>query len=121
MGIPHEEKSEFHSRDRWLIFSLLVGPMAALTDLTVSYALVPDACAQGTKWMLHLSTVIFALVALTGAAIAFRVRRLCESGGGYLWIERTKWVATVAMVLAVSSVVVILAMEIPNLILRSCD
>lgn len=121
MSIPHEEKSEFRSRDRWLMFSLLIGPMSALSNLTVSYILVPSACAQGTKSMLHLSALFFALIALTGAGIAFRIHRICESGGGYLWIERTKWVATAAMVLATGSVVVILAMEIPNIILRSCD
>jgi hypothetical protein len=121
MSESREQKSEFRPRDRWLMFSLFLGPLATLTHLTVSYSLVPTACVQRTKMMLHLSTLVFALIALAGGAIALRYYRQFGESDGIVWKERTRWVATMALALAVMSIIVILAMEIPNLMLRSCD
>ena len=116
-----EQKREFRSRDRWLVFAFILGPMAALTHLTVSYSLVADACARNSKMLLHVSTLVFLLLSLGAAAIAWRIYMAFVEAEGVLWRERTRWLATVALVMAISSAVVIIAMEIPNLILRSCD
>jgi H+/Cl- antiporter ClcA len=121
MSKSSEEKSEFRPRDRWLMFSFVLGPMAVLTNLLVSYSLVPTACTQRSKAMLHVSTLVFVVLSLIGGAIAWHYYKECDLADGVLWRERTRWVATVAMVLALASVVVILAMEIPNLMLGSCD
>jgi hypothetical protein len=121
MTIAREEKSEFRSRDRWLLASVFVGPLSVLTNLTVSYSLVPTACREGTKMMLHLSALVFILLSLCGAFIGRHYARQCDDTGGVLWRERTLWLARVALVLALSSAVVIAAMEIPNLILGTCD
>jgi hypothetical protein len=121
MTSVREEKSEFRPRDRWLLAGVFVGPLSVLTNLTVSYSLVPTACAQGTRLLLHVSTAVFGLLALAGALIGRHYYRQCEVTGGVLWRERTRWVALVALVLALSSAVVILAMAIPNVILRGCE
>lgn len=121
MPIPPPEKHEFRPRDRWLIASLVSGPLAALTHLTVSYSLVPSACAQGTRAMLLLSAFAFIAIALAGGAVAFRILKACDPVEGVLWVERTRWLATVASALAAASAVVIVAMSIPYLIHRICD
>jgi hypothetical protein len=38
-----------------------------------------------------------------------------------LWKERTRWLAMVVIVLSLFAALSIIAMEIPNVILRSCD
>jgi hypothetical protein len=121
MGKSSEEKREFRSRDRWLVFAFLLGPLAALTHLSVSYSLVPTSCAEGSKTMLHATTAAFLPLCLIAAAIAWTILRRCEAADSELWQQRTRWLATVAVVLAIFSAILILAMEIPNVILRSCD
>ncbi len=116
-----DEKTEFHARDRWLIFAFALGPMAVLTHLTVSYALVPESCAQDSKTMLHVSTAVFFVLALIAMLIGGHYHRAFMDAEGVLWKERTRWLAIVVMVLSVFSAVVILAMEMSNVILRSCD
>ena len=116
-----EDKREFAARDRWLLLSFWLGPMAALTNLTLNYALAAEACDRGTKTMLHLITFAFVVIALGSALLARRYYKQCEEPDGVLWMERTRWVSLVAMVLSLASAVVIVAMEVPNVILRSCD
>jgi hypothetical protein len=116
-----EQKTEFDTRDRWLLFALILAPSSVLAHLTVSYSLVPTSCAQGHKTLLHLSTCIFLLLAAGAAAIAWRIYGRFRDAEVELWRERTRWFSAFVMALAISSMVVILAMEIPNLILRSCD
>jgi hypothetical protein len=114
-------KTEFHTRDRWLTFAFALGPMAALGNLVAGYALVPTACAQASKTMLHVSTAAFFVVALIGALIGWRYHNAFAETDGTLWQERTRWVSMVVTVLSIGSALVIVAMEIPNVILRSCD
>lgn len=116
-----EQKTEFRPRDRWLMFALWGGPLAVLSNLNVNYALVAEACDRGTKTMLHLFTLAFVLVALVCAAIGHRYYKECERSEEMLWRERTRWLALVATVMSLASVVVLIAMEIPNVLLRSCD
>jgi hypothetical protein len=116
-----EQKTEFRARDRWLNFAFIVAPTSVLAHLTISYALVPTACAQGHKTILHVSAAVFLLIAAASGLIGWRVYGQFADAQGELWRERTRWFSTVVMSLALASMVVILAMEIPNLILRSCD
>jgi hypothetical protein len=115
------QKTEFRTRDRWLIYAFLVGPLSALSHLTVAYALVPTACAQRSNAILHASTATFLLIALSGVLIGWRVRGRFRESDSVLWKERTHWLATTALVLSIASIVVIIALELPNVILRSCQ
>jgi cytochrome bd-type quinol oxidase subunit 2 len=112
MDKPTERKTDFDSRDRRLMFAVILGPIAALTYLMVAYTLVPTSCERGSKTMLHLWAAAFAMISLSAAWIA-RI--------GVNESDRSLWLARVASVLSVASAVLIVAMEIPNLILRSCD
>lgn len=114
-------KREFSTHDRWLTFSLILGPMSGLTGMSVAYSLVPEACQRGSKLLLHASNAGAFVLALIAAAIAWRVHAAFADTGGFAWKERTRWMATVALTLALSSLLFIVALEIPNWVLRSCD
>ena len=115
------DKREFSTRDRWLTFALFVGPLAALIGQLTAYSLVPTACVNDSKRILHVTMAAFLVVALSGAAIGWRVYNALDETEGVLSRERARWVAMVAMVMSIMSAAVLVAMEIPNLILRSCD
>jgi small-conductance mechanosensitive channel len=119
MGKKPEEKREFSSRDRWLTFAFLLGPLSALTHLSISYSLVQSSCEQKSKAMLHAVTLGFLPLCALAGIIAWRILRSCE--GTTTRAERTRWLAVVSLVLAVSSAIVIVAMQLPNFILGSCD
>jgi cytochrome bd-type quinol oxidase subunit 2 len=122
MSKASEDKTEFRTRDRWLLTAFALGPLTALTHLSVSYALVPTACDRASKTMLHVTTAVALLLCIVAGAIAAAILRRCATEDArLLWQQRTRWFATTALVLAIFSAVVILAMEIPNVILRSCD
>jgi hypothetical protein len=112
-------KTDFRSHDRWLVLAFALGPLSALSNLTVSYFLTPESCTRGSKVLLHAVAIAFMATSFLAAIIARRV------GSGFPDAdpvsERTRWQSNAATVLAVASVVLIVAMEIPNLILRSCD
>lgn len=121
MTKPKPFKTDFRSHDRWLVISFAAGPLAALTNLTVSYFLTPESCEHGTKLWLHVSFAAFTAIALASAFIARRIGAQFASVPPDPLAERTQWHSTAALVLSLSSVVLLVAMEIPNLILRSCD
>jgi hypothetical protein len=121
MSKPRPLKTDFRGHDRWLVTSFAAGPVAALTNLTVSYFLTPESCQQGTKVWLHASFVLFTLVALGSAFIARRIGARFPATSLDPLIERTRWQSLAAMILSLASVLVIVGMEIPNIVLRSCD
>lgn len=111
MAAPNEAKSEFTGADRALLCGFVLGPAAALSNLLVGYTLVPTACANGSALMLHVSAASFFVLALVGAGLGASART------GH---ERRHWLANVVIVLSIASAVIIVAMEVPNLILGSC-
>lgn len=116
-------KTDFRTHDRWLTFALVLGPLSALADLNVMYALVPESCVRGSKWMLHASAGVFFVLCVAGALIAWRIGSGFTPEGNVAerMVERTRWYALAGVVLCVFSALVIVAMEIPNVVLRSCD
>jgi hypothetical protein len=120
MSIPNDEKRELTAGDRWLMLAVFLGPLAALANLTIADSLVPTACANGSKTMLHAVAAACFLIALMGAVIGRAHRRFTTSPASRVE-ERARWMALTAVWLSIGSAVAIVAMEIPNLILRSCD
>jgi hypothetical protein len=116
-----EQKTELRTRDRWLILAFLLGPLSVLVHQSVSYSLVPTSCAEGSKTILHVVTVVFLLVAASAALIANSIRVRFARHDGLLWQDRTRWFATVALILSLASMMVIVAMEIPNWVFGSCQ
>lgn len=120
------EKTEFGPRDRWLTYAFLIGPLAALAQLTVMYTLVPTACERASRAMLHGSTAAFLVIALSGALVGSRAlasRSVTEfrDAGGDVSRERSHWLAVAATALSIGSMIVIVALELPNVILRNCQ
>jgi hypothetical protein len=116
-------KTDFRSQDKWLTFTAFVGPVAALTDLTVMYTLVPETCVRGSKMLLHVSAAVFFAACIAGALLARRIGSNFTPDGPVpdRMVERTRWLALAGVILCLFSALVIVAMEIPNVILRSCD
>ena len=122
MSKPRPLKTDFRAPDRWLVVALNLGPLAALTNLAVSYALAPETCMRGSKLLLHVSAAVFFVLALSAAFIARRVAPSTANRQPSTDVnERTRWLANAAISLSIASAVLIVAMEIPNLILGSCD
>ena len=111
--MERQEKSNFLPRDRWLNFASILAPAAWVLHLNISYMLVPETCGDGTKMILHIVTAACIAVALIAAAIAWTIRAVT--------IDRAKWTATMGFCLSLVMIVVIIAQEIPNVMLRSCD
>jgi hypothetical protein len=121
MSKPKALKTDFRPPDRWLVIALNLGPLSALTDLMVSYALAEESCLRGSKLILHLVAAGFFALSLAGGLIAWRVMHKAGTADTDALYERLRWLASAAIVLSILSAVLIVAMEIPNLILRSCD
>ena len=109
-----ERKSDFVAADRWLLAAGMIGSSGWLLHLTISYMLVPESCGDRSKWMLHLTTIACAMTTLVAAAIAWRVGILETD-------QRRRWTAKLVIALCLTFTLVVIAQEIPNLILRSCD
>jgi hypothetical protein len=117
------DKTNFDANDRPLIFAMIIGPVAVLLNESISYSLVSTACERSSKTMLYVTTIIFLLVSLSGALLG---RRFSGNDGGSTEgiterDERLRWMGTAAVVLSLGCALVILAMVIPNVILRSCE
>ncbi len=119
MSKPKSEKTDFHGHDRWLTFAFILGPTAALTNLFVSYSLVSESCVRGTKTMLHITAAAFFVACLIGAALSWRTANWYADSD--LRDERARWLAISGTILCIASALIIVAMEIPNVILRSCE
>jgi hypothetical protein len=121
MSKPRALKTDFRAHDRWLVVALNLGPLAAVGNVIVSYALAPESCTQGSKLLLHLTSAVFFVLALGAVFMARRVGMRMQTPAVDALHERMHWMVNAAVVLGLGSALVILAMEIPNLILRSCD
>jgi MFS family permease len=121
MPKPKSFKTDFRTHDKWLTFAFVLGPMAALSNLFVSYTLVPESCMRGTKMMLHVTAAASFASCLAGAFLASRIGSRFVERDPDLLHERTRWVAISATILCLASALIIVAMELPNVILRSCD
>jgi hypothetical protein len=110
--------AEFKGSGPVYLLAVAIGPIAALTNLFLSDLLAPSACEQGSKFLLHLCAAMCALLASTGGLIG---RRAVTAGQFVAETDPSRWLDVVAFYLSIGSVMAIIAMEIPNLILRSCD
>ena len=117
-------KSDFEPFERRLTLAMLTPPVAWLTHLSLSYALVPSFCLSGDKTPLHLATISFlGIVALAGIYSRSATKKLGSgpTDGPDSTITRMRFMALAGVVFAITFAILILANEVPNLILRGCD
>jgi len=111
-------------RDVLLGLSVFAGPGAWAIDELASYSLAATACDLGTGWILHLVFAVTLLVSLGGAALAHGIGRGLPTGStaqGGLWASRARFMALAGRVLGLAFAVVLVAMEVPNWVLKVCS
>jgi hypothetical protein len=102
---------------------LLLAPVAFLLNLELSYLAVPVSCARGSALSLHLVHGACLLLALTGAAVAWR----SWSAVGLGWPsagEVTAWdrfLAGLGLGGSALFVLTIVAQWVPTFILHACQ
>jgi hypothetical protein len=105
----------------WTMFA---GPFAWACDLGFSYALEQHTCSTGHHYVLHVITVVCALIALNGFAAgwtAYRVLPEDASEEGDRPLDRTHFQVLFGIVFSLAFTVVILAEAVPRWILNPCQ
>jgi hypothetical protein len=110
-------------RDVLLWLAVFAGPLAWAVDELTSYSLAPTACEAGTKAMLHLVTLLTLLVSLGGALLARSVGRSLPEGSSKSGSRdsRARFMALAGTAMGLGFAVAIVAMEVPNWVLRVCQ
>jgi len=103
----------------WL--ALIVAPLLALTDQSVAFAMVQWACTHQRIGVVHVSHVAFlALAAMMALGARQRWRETSSCAGTGEAAVQSHFLAGIAMMVAVLSVVAIIAMWIPTWIILPC-
>ena len=103
---------------------LLLAPAAFLANLQLAYLAVPASCARGSALAIHLVHGACLLVALAGAAIAWRswngVRGEISGEGGNP-TARSRFLAGLGLAGSALFALTIAAQWIPTLVLHPCQ
>jgi hypothetical protein len=121
-NVDRTRNSDPHSGRQ--VVALIGGPLAVLLTQQAKYLLVEPACASGYLAPLHLAAMIGLLLALACGALAFHEWRV--AGGGWPDHEggsagRTRFLGVLAMLMASSSALVMIAQWIPDWIVSPCQ
>ena len=121
------------SHERWRLAAvwagLLAGPLAWLTLLEVNYLFAYVACEVQGTWFMHLASAIaLAVVAASGLAAwraSFGELRDDETPTHPLSDDtrrqRSRWMSLAGVASSLWFIVVIIAMEVPIVVLRECQ
>jgi hypothetical protein len=110
--------------DVLLCIPVLAGPIAWFLTEQFSYILTPTACWTRGHFMLHLVPLIFLLIVAGGALLAHSRWKRQPAGStekGDPKESRRRFMAQLGFWSCAGFAVVILATEVPNLILKVCD
>jgi hypothetical protein len=105
----------------WTMFA---GPFAWVCDLGFSYVLAQHTCSTGHHYVLHVITVICALIALTGFAAgwaAYSTLPKEASDKGARPMDRTHFQVLFGIVFSLAFTLVIVAEAVPRWILNPCQ
>lgn len=112
-------------RPLWSLWTgVFAGPVAWAIHLAGSFAIVEWTCATNRAWVHHAVTAGVLLIALVGGAVAIRSYR---ATGGARETEapghqgRTHFLALAGVAVSAMFLLVILASEIPNLLMHPCS
>ncbi len=111
-------------RDVLLWLAALAGPFAWALHEQASYMLTPSACDARAHVILHLVTLAALLIAGAGGAVAWRRWKAAPAGStekGDPVASRIRFMALAGLTLCVFCALIILAAEVPNLVLGVCD
>ncbi len=108
---------------------LLTGPLVWLALLEVQYVLAYVACETRSTWFMHLAVVI-ALLLVAGAGYAawtasfgnmMADQTLTPPLSDETRLQRSRWMSLAGVAFSAWFMVVILAMEVPLVVLRECQ
>jgi hypothetical protein len=110
---------EVSERGLWL--GLLAGPLAWLTQLAVSYPLVPLSCRVEWGAIFHLVTLVTALAAVAAGTVAWQNwQQLRAEEGGGTQLERQRFMALGGAISGALFLVTIVAQWLPVLFIGPC-
>ena len=120
----HAARGYWEHRGLMLLwFSLLVAPAAWALDQVISYAVMKPVCSADARLTLTaISAVAFALVvagALVGRACLVRAQGASNDGGRQ--VDRSYFMAVVAIALNVLIGLLIVFATIPQFVLSPCE
>jgi hypothetical protein len=109
---------------RGLWWSLIAGFAAWAFDLGCSYVLEQHSCSTGHHYVLHITSIVCFVIALTGFGTGWmEFRRFpgttSEEGGSHF--DRAHFQALLGMAFSLSFAVVIIAGAVPRWILSPCE
>lgn len=122
MEVRAERNLKSNSSVGALWAGVLVGPIAALTQQEINYALVLWACANRQTWPLHLISLAALLLTIVAGFLAFRYwqrESADEDTGGS--VGRTRLMAGVGSLISLLSALVIIAQWLSIVIHRPCQ
>jgi hypothetical protein len=106
----------------WLWFGFLGGPLAGLLNVMVDYPVVDRACLNQSPVALHVLTLLFLAIAVVAGLISWRWRERVgyqpSTAGGLL--ARSRFMANVGILTALTSVFAILLQWIPIFFIGAC-
>jgi hypothetical protein len=115
------------ARNAFLWAGLLTGPLVWLALLETQYVLSYVSCQTRQHWPLHLATAIAVLVVAASGWLASRSGpaedeepRSAPSSDGTRE-SRARWMSLAGLATSVSFILLILTMEIPILVLETCQ
>ena len=106
-----------------LWFAVLSGPTAVATNMFAGYALTKWACASGHTFVLTLIALGMLVVALTGAWVGWSCRRQlldANEHGGRI-VDRSYFVAIIAVGFASLNALLIVLQSFPHFVLSPCE
>ena len=105
----------------WTMFS---GPFAWACDLGFSYVLEQHTCSTGHHYVLHVITVVCALIALSGFAAGWAAYHSLPreaTDEGVRPMDRTHFQIIFGIVFSLAFTVVIVAEAVPRWIMSPCQ
>jgi hypothetical protein len=121
------------SHERWRLAAtwagVLTGPLVWLALLEVNYVLAYVACETHSTWFLHAATGIAVLLVAAAGYGASRAwagdvlgdRSIAPPLSDETRIQRSSWMSLSGVAVSLWFIVVILAMEVPLVVLRECQ
>jgi hypothetical protein len=108
---------------------LLAGPLAWLTLLEVNYLFAYVACEVQRTWFMHLASAIAAVLVGVAGVAAWRAsdgditaeETLTDPLSDETRTQRSRWMSLAGVALSIWFIVVILAMEVPIVVLKECQ
>ena len=108
---------------------MLAGPLAWLTLLEVHYALSYVACESRQTWFLHLATAIAVLLVAGAGVFGWRASQgppLTREHPSHPLSDdtrhqRARWMSAAGIAFSAFFILIILAMEVPIVVLRTCQ